>query len=133
MAIPFNHLKQKKLLPLRLVDPLALAVACIISLLFANTAQQYLNTSKKNSACAKNQTVVCFQTADDPSPEDRPEAWGLEKCNAFQQQKNNNPSLPVTFNVPLDYKGRLKVYFYELSQPSAWVPSIPVAHRKLIL
>ena len=120
-------------MPPRLIDPLALAAACIISLLFANTAQQYLATSKKNSSCAKNQTVVCFQTSDDPAPEDRPEAWGLENRTVIHQPKNNNPSLPVTFTIPLAYKGRLKVCFYELTQPSAWLPSIPVAHRKLIL
>ncbi len=115
-----------------LVDPLALAVACIISLLFANSTQQYLNTAKRNFSDTKTQTSVCIQISEDTSPEDRPEAWGLERV-ILQKQKKNNSQLPVTFNIREDYGTRLSGYFYGLSQPLVWLPSIPVAHRKLII
>ena len=115
-----------------LVDPLALAVACIISLLFANATQQYLNTAKRNFSDAKSQTIVCFQISDDSSPEDRPDAWRIERI-IFQNHKKNNSQLPVTFNIHQDYGTRLSGYFYGLSQPSVWLPSIPIAHRKLII
>jgi len=115
-----------------LVDPLALAVACIISLLFANTTQQYLNTAKRNFSDNKSQTIVCFQISDASSPEDRPNAWGIEKI-IFQKAEKNSSQLPVTFNIHQDYCTRLSGYFYGLSQPLVWLPSIPIAHRKLII
>src|SRR5258706_14412511 len=115
-----------------LIDPLALAVACIISLLFANATQQYVNTAKRNSSDARNQTVVCFQISADSSPEDRPDAWGINK-NIFQKQKKNSGQLAVTFDIHKDYDTRLSGYFYGLSQPLVWLPSIPIAHRKLII
>ena len=115
-----------------LVDPLALAVACIISLLFANTTQQYLNTAKRNFSDNKSQTIVCFQISDASSPEDRPDAWGIEKI-IFQKAEKNSSQLPVTFNIHQDYSTRLSGYFYGLSQPLVWLPSIPIAHRKLII
>jgi hypothetical protein len=114
------------------MDPLALAVACIISLLFANSTQQYLNTAKRNFSDTKSQTIVCFQLSDDSSPEDRPDAWGIEKI-IFQKVKKNSSQLPVTFNIHQDYGTRLSGYFYGLSQPLVWLPSIPIAHRKLII
>jgi|GEM_PF-2211603 len=117
----------------RLVDPLALAAACIISLLFANTAQQYINTATRNFRDAKNQTVVCFQNTEYSSPEDRPDAWGIEKINFFQELKKNSCQVTVTFNLPEDYSIRLCGCFYGLSQPLVWLPSIPIAHRKLII
>ena len=117
---------------LLLVDPLALAVACIISLLFANSTQQYLNTAKRNFSDPKTQTIVCFQLSEDTSPEDRPDAWEIEKI-ILQKQKKNNSQLPVTFNIHKDYDTRLSGYFYGLSQPLVWLPSIPIAHRKLII
>jgi hypothetical protein len=116
-----------------LIDPLALAVACIISLLFANATQQYFNTAKKNFSDVKNQTVVCFQISEDPSPEDRPDAWGINKINIFQNHKKNSGQLAVTFDLPKDYGTRLSGYFYGLSQLLVWLPSIPIAHRKLII
>jgi len=115
-----------------LVDPLALAVACIISLLFANSTQQYLSTAKRNFNDTKTQTVVCIQISEDSSPEDRPDAWGIEHI-IFQEQKKKNSQLPVTFNIHQDYSARLSGYFYELYQPLVWLPSIPIAHRKLII
>jgi len=115
-----------------LVDPLALAAACIISLLFANTTQQYVNTAKRNISDSKNQTVVCFQASEDSSPEDRPDAWGIEKI-IFQKQKKNIGLFSVTFNIPKDYSTRLCGFIYGLSQPLVWLPSIPIAHRKLII
>ena len=115
-----------------LVDPLALAVACIISLLFANATQQYLNTAKRNFSDTKSQTVVCVQLPDDSSPEDRPDAWGIEKI-IFQKEEKNSSQLPVTFSNHQDYGTRLSGYFYGLSQPSVWLPSIPIAYRKLII
>ena len=114
------------------VDPLALAAACIISLLFANTTHQYVNTAKRNCSDSKNQTVVCFQASEDSSPEDRPDAWGIEKI-IFQKQKKNIGQFSVTFNIPKDYSTRLCGFFYGLSQPLVWLPSIPIAHRKLII
>jgi len=116
-----------------LIDPLALAVACIISLLFANATQQYLNSAKRNFNDLKNQTVVCFQIPEDSSPEDRPDAWGINKINISQNQKKNSGPLAVTFDIHKDYGIRLSGYFYGLSQPLVWLPSIPVAHRKLII
>jgi hypothetical protein len=116
-----------------LIDPLALAVACIISLLFANATQQYLNTSKRNFGEFKSQTVVCFQIAEDCSPEDRPDAWGINKINIFQNLKKNSGQLAVTFDIHKDYGTSLSGYFYGLSQPLVWLPSITVAHRKLII
>ena len=116
-----------------LIDPLALAVACIISLLFANATQQYLNTAKRNFSDVKNQTVVCFQIAADFSPEDRPEAWGINKINIFQNLKKNSGQLAVTFDLHRDYGIRLSGYFYGLPQPLMWLPSIPIAHRRLII
>jgi len=115
-----------------LVDPLALAVACIISLLFANTTQQYLNTAKRNFSDTRNNIVVCFQISEDSSPEDRPDAWGIEKI-IFQKEKKNNSLLPVTFYIARDYTNRLCGYVYGPSQPLVWLPSIPIAHRKLII
>ncbi len=116
-----------------LIDPLALAVACIISLLFANATQQYLNTAKKNFSDLKNQTVVCFQVPQNSSPEDRPDAWGLEKTKTFKTQQKNNSQITVTFDIPQDYNTRLSGYFYGLFQSPVWLPSIPVAYRKLII
>ena len=116
-----------------LVDPLALAAACIISLLFANTAQQYINTAVRNFRDTKNQTVVCFQNTEYSSPEDRPDAWGIEKIIFFQKLKKNSSQLTVTFSLPKDYSIRLCGCFYGLSQPLVWLPSIPVACRKLII
>jgi hypothetical protein len=116
-----------------LIDPLALAVACIISLLFANATQQYFNTAKRNSTDVRNQTVVCFQISEDPSPVDRPDAWWINKINSFQKQKKNSDLLAVTFDIHQDYGTRLSGYFYGLSQPLVWLPSIPIAHRKLII
>jgi len=116
-----------------LIDPLALAVACIISLLFANATQQYLNTAKRNFSDSKNQTVVCFQISEASSPEDRPDAWGINKINISQNQKKNSGLLAVTFDLHRDYGTRLSGYFYGLPQPSVWLPSIPIAHRKLII
>ena len=115
------------------VDPLALAVACVISLLFANATQQYLNTSKRNLSCDKNQATVSYLILENTSPEDRPDAWGFEKIIAFPKQEKNKSLLPVTFDIHRDYKTRLKGCFSELSQPPAWLPSIPIAHRKLII
>ncbi len=117
----------------RLINPLALAVACIILLLFASATQHYLNTAKSNLNNPDGATIVCFQTTGDPSPEDRPDAWGLEKLNTFYKQQKNNILLTVTFDIHRDYRVRLKGCFYGLSQPSAWLPSIPIAHRKLII
>jgi len=114
-----------------LIDPLALAVACIISLLFANATQQYLNTAKRNFGNSKDQAVVCIQISEDSSPEDRPDAWGFEKI-IFQKEKKNR-QLPVTINTLQDYSGKLSGYFYGLFQPLVWLPSIPIAHRKLII
>jgi hypothetical protein len=114
------------------VDPVALAVACIISLLFANTTQQYLNTAKRNFSSTKGQTIVCFQVSEDSSPVDRPDAWEIEKI-IFQKEKKNSSQLPVTFTIHQDYGVRLSGYFYGLSQPLVWLPSIPIAHRKLII
>ncbi len=111
-------------------DPLALAVACIISLLVVHSAYQFLNSTKRNNDSLKSQ-VVCFQSPDD-SPTEIPNDRWLEKLSA-QKFQNNNCSLAVTFTVPLTYGGRLTGSFYELSQPPAWLPSIPVAHRKLII
>jgi|SRR6478736_4002317 len=113
------------------VDPLALAVACIISLLFANTTQQYLNTAKPNFSDNKGQTVACFQISDESFPEDRPNALEIEKIIFQKEKKNSSP--PVTFSFHKDYSGRLSGYFYGLSQPFVWLPSIPIAHRKLII
>jgi hypothetical protein len=115
-----------------LVDPLALAVACIISLLFANTTQQYLNTAKRNFIDNKGQTIVCFQVSDDSFPQDRPDDWEIEKI-IFQKEKKNNSQLPVTLSMHQDYSTRLSGYFYGLYQPLVWLPSIPIAHRKLII
>jgi len=115
-----------------LIDPLALAVSCIISLLFANATLQYLNTAKRNLSDGKRQTIVCFQISDDSSPEDRPDAWRIERV-ILQNQKKNNSQLLVTFNTHQDYSTKLSGYFYGLSQPSVWLPSIPIAHRKLII
>ena len=114
------------------VDPLALAVACIISLLFANSTQQYLSTAKRNLNDPKTQTVVCVQFSDNSSPEERPNAWEVEKI-IFQKEKKNSSQLTVTFNIHQDYGSRLSGYFYGHSQPLAWLPSIPIAHRKLII
>jgi hypothetical protein len=116
-----------------LIDPLALAVACIISLLFANATQQYISTAKRNCSDTKNQTVVCFQISEDTSPEDRPDAWGIYKINIFQKLKKNTGLLAVTFDIHKDYGIRLCGYFYGLYQPLVWLPSIPIAHRKLII
>lgn len=116
-----------------LIDPLALAVACIISLLFANATQQYLSTAKRNFSDTRAQTVVCFQISEDSSPEDRPDAWGFNVLNIFQKLKKNSGQLVVTFDDHRDYGGRLSGYFYGLYQPSVWLPSIPIAHRKLII
>jgi len=115
-----------------LVDPLALAVACIISLLFANTTQQYLNTAKRNFSDTKGPTIACLQISDDSSPEDRPDAWKIEKI-VFQKEKKKCSQLPVTFRIHQDYSGRSSGYFYGLYQPLVWLPSIPIAHRKLII
>jgi hypothetical protein len=115
-----------------LVDPLALAVACIISLLFANTTQQYLNTVKRNFSDTKSQTIVCVQLSDYSSPEDRPNALEIEKI-IFQKEKKISSQLPVTFNTRQDYSSRLSGYFYGVSQRLVWLPSIPIAHRKLII
>jgi hypothetical protein len=126
-------MKKSNLIPhYPLIDPLALAVACIISLLFANATQQYLNTAKRNFCDSKSQTIVCIQVSEAISPEDRPEAWGIEKI-VFQNQKKNSRPLLVTFTIPQDYGDRLSGYFYGLSQPLVWLPSIPIAHRKLII
>jgi hypothetical protein len=114
-----------------LVDPLALAVACIISLLFANATQQYLNTAKRNFSDNKSQIVACFQTSDDSSPEDRPGAWWIEKIIIQKEKKNSQ--LSVTFSLHQDYSTRLCGFVYGLSQPLVWLPSIPIAHRKLII
>jgi len=114
-----------------LVDPLAPAVACIISLLFANTTQQYLNTSKRNFSDPKSQIVVCFQTSGDSLPQDRPDAWRIEKI-IFQKEKKNN-HLYVTFSLHQDYSTRLCGIVYGHYQPLMWLPSIPIAHRKLII
>ena len=116
-----------------LVDPVALAVACIISLLFANGTQQYLHTAKRNVKNPGSQTVVCFQLSADSSPEDRPDAWGINKENTFKALKKNSSQLPVTFGIREDYGTRLSGCFYGLPQPFAWLPSIPIAHRKLII
>ncbi len=115
-----------------LIDPLALAAACTISLLFANATLHYLSTSKKNVSCHETQTVVCFQTQDDSSPEDRPDAWRTENLTLQKQQKNNT-YLIVTFDLHRDYCARLKGCYYGLIQPPTWLPSIPVAYRKLII
>ena|SRR5579872_1712443 len=114
-------------------DPLALAAACIISLLFANASQQYINTAKRNFSDTKTQTVVCFQASEDPSPEDRPYIWKFEELIPFQTLQKNSCFLNVTFDIHRDYSCRLRGYIYGLSQPPAWLPSIPVAHRKLII
>ena len=114
------------------IDPLALAAACIISFLFANATQQYINTAKRNFGDSKTQTVVCFQFSEDSSPEDRPEAWGIERID-FQKQNKNIGQFSVTFNPSADYSTRLCGFFYGLSQPLVWLPSIPIAHRKLII
>ena len=116
-----------------LVDPLALAVACIISLLFANATQQYLVAAKRNLSCAEHQTIVYFQVPQNSSPEDRPDAWGLEKHKTFKTQQKNNSQITVTFDIHQDYKVRLKGPFYGLFQSPAWLPSIPIAYRKLII
>jgi len=113
-----------------LADPLALAVACIISLLFAQGAHQFLHT-KRASGSLKEQTIVSSQLPD--SPEDVPDTRDLKKFVILQKQIKNISLLHVTFNPSRDYSGRLMVRFYELSQPPAWLPSIPVAHRKLII
>lgn len=115
-----------------LLDPLALAVACIISLLFANATQQYLNTAKRNFIDNKGKTIVCFQVSDDSFPQDRPDDWEIEKI-IFQKEKKNNSQLPVTLSIHQDYGTRLSRYFYGLYQPLVWLPSIPIAHRKLII
>jgi|SRR5258706_575018 len=116
-----------------LIDPLALAAACIISLLFANATLHYLSTSKKNVSCSENQTVVCFQIQDDSFPEDRPDAWKTEKKLIPQKQHKNYTHLIVTFDLHRDYCVRLKGCNYGLTQPPTWLPSIPVAYRKLII
>jgi len=115
-----------------LIDPLALAVACIISLLFANATQQYLNTAKRNFSDSNSQTNVCVQISDNSSPEERPDAWEMEKI-IFQKEKKNSSLLPVTFSIRQDYSTRLSGYFYGLFQPLVWLPSIPIAHRRLII
>lgn len=116
-----------------LADPLALAAACVISLLFVNSTQQYLNTSKRNANCSKNQTLVYLNIPDNPSPQDRPDAWGFGKFKTTHPEQKNNSSLPVTFFTHRDYSLRLKGCFYEQSAPLVWLPSIPIAHRKLII
>jgi hypothetical protein len=111
-----------------LADPFALAAACVISFLFANTTQQYLNIVKRNSDQPKSRTVVCFQASEE-SPGDRPEVWKI--TTTHQQKKNFNT--PVTFTGAADYEVRLRGYFIGHDQPSVWLPSIPIAHRKLII
>ena len=114
-----------------LADPLSLAAACVISLLFANATQQYLNTAKRNFAEGKSQTVVCFQSLQE-SPQDVPDEWGILK-NTFQKQKKNNSPFAVTFTNNKDYGIRLCGDFNGLYQHLVWLPSIPIAHRRLII
>jgi|SRR5579859_5828626 len=124
---------KKSLKRYHFIDPLALIAACVISFLFANVTHQYLNTAKRNLGSSENQTIVCLQPSHDPSPEDRPCERYWEKANPFTAQQKNNGLLTVTFDIHRDYGTRLSGYFYGLPQPSAWLPSIPIAHRKLII
>ena len=115
------------------VDPLALIVACLISFLFADVTHQYLNTAKRNLGGSENQTIVCLQSSLESSPEDQPNAWCTQKIDAFFVHQKNNGLLTVTFDIHRYYGIRLSGYFNGLPQPSAWLPSIPIAHRKLII
>jgi hypothetical protein len=114
-------------------DPLAIAVACVISLLFASSIQHYISTSKRNVSCTKTETVFAFQCPDDSFPEDRPDAWTVEKSLSNRKFIKTLLPIAVTFDIHRDYTQKLSGYFNRLSQPPAWLPSIPVAHRKLII
>jgi hypothetical protein len=114
-------------------DPLAIAIACIISLLFARSIHHYLGTSKRNTECSKTESVVAFHSPDDSFPEDRPDAWRIEQIITFKKFIKIFNAIPVTFDIHQDYSRKLRGYFYRLSLPPAWLPSIPVAHRKLII
>ncbi len=116
-----------------LIDPTALAAACIISVLFAFGTQNYFLSAKRNLSDAKNQTIVCLKAPDNLSPQDRPTIWELANPKAFQETNKKNSHLFVTFHEHRDYKIRLQGFIYGLFQPSAWLPSIPITYRKLII
>lgn len=114
-------------------DPLAVAVACIISLLFASSVHHYISSSKRNLNCTPTETVFAFQSPDDSFPEDRPDAWTMDKLLSTRKFLKTLLPITVTFDIHADYSQKLSGYCSRLSQPPAWLPSIPVAHRKLII